>query len=61
MLVLVNEQIKKALRGVKVEVTHRGSVRRKYRVSGLTSLPTRELMYENAIIYLANSFPHKTF
>ncbi|XP_020259992.1 protein argonaute PNH1-like, partial [Asparagus officinalis] len=38
-------KIKKALRGVKVEVTHRGSVRRKYRVSGLTSLPTRELIF----------------
>lgn len=37
-------QIKKALRGVKVEVTHRGTVRRKYRVSGLTSQPTRELV-----------------
>ncbi|KAG0498942.1 hypothetical protein HPP92_003633 [Vanilla planifolia] len=36
-------KIKKALRGVKVEVTHRGTVRRKYRVSGLTSRPTREL------------------
>lgn len=38
-------KIKKALRGVKVEVTHRGSVRRKYRVSGLTSQPTRELVF----------------
>ena len=38
-------QVKKALRGVKVEVTHRGNVRRKYRISGLTSQPTRELMY----------------
>lgn len=37
-------QIKKSLRGVKVEVTHRGSVRRKYRVSGLTSEPTRQLV-----------------
>lgn len=44
-------KIKKALRGVKVEVTHRGNVRRKYRVSGLTSQPTRELVFpvdENA-------------
>lgn len=40
------KQIKKALRGVKVEVTHRGDVRRKYRISGLTSQPTRELMYD---------------
>ncbi|KAK9087044.1 hypothetical protein Syun_029438 [Stephania yunnanensis] len=38
-------KIKKALRGVKVEVTHRGSVRRKYRISGLTSQPTRELVF----------------
>ncbi|KAK7280055.1 hypothetical protein RJT34_25117 [Clitoria ternatea] len=38
-------KIKKALRGVKVEVTHRGSVRRKYRVSGLTSQTTRELVF----------------
>lgn len=37
------EQIKKALRGVKVEVTHRGNMRRKYRISGLTSQATREL------------------
>ncbi|KAJ7979975.1 Argonaute family protein [Quillaja saponaria] len=38
-------KIKKALRGVKVEVTHRGNVRRKYRISGLTSQPTRELVF----------------
>uniref|UniRef100_A0A1D1Z031 Protein argonaute 10 n=2 Tax=Magnoliopsida TaxID=3398 RepID=A0A1D1Z031_9ARAE len=38
-------KVKKALRGVKVEVTHRGNVRRKYRVSGLTTQPTRELMF----------------
>ncbi|XP_073014200.1 protein argonaute 10-like [Typha latifolia] len=38
-------KVKKALRGVKVEVTHRGHVRRKYRISGLTSLPTRELIF----------------
>ncbi|CAI0465727.1 unnamed protein product [Linum tenue] len=38
-------KIKKALRGVKVEVTHRGNVRRKYRVSGLTAQPTRELVF----------------
>lgn len=30
---------------MKVEVTHRGNVRRKYRVSGLTSQPTRELVF----------------
>ncbi|XXG43618.1 hypothetical protein AAC387_Pa01g3606 [Persea americana] len=38
-------KIKKALRGVKVEVTHRRNVRRKYRISGLTSQPTRELVF----------------
>ncbi|WOL14109.1 protein argonaute PNH1-like isoform X2 [Canna indica] len=38
-------KIKKAMRGVKVEVTHRGNVRRKYRVSGLTAQPTRELIF----------------
>ncbi|XP_052183641.1 protein argonaute 1 [Diospyros lotus] len=38
-------KIKKALRGVKVEVTHRGNMRRKYRISGLTSQPTRELTF----------------
>lgn len=27
-----------------MEVTHRGNVRRKYRVAGLTSQPTRELV-----------------
>ncbi|XP_022974445.1 protein argonaute 10-like [Cucurbita maxima] len=38
-------KIKKALRGVKVDITHRGNVRRKYRISGLTSQPTRELVF----------------
>ncbi|KAG6545178.1 hypothetical protein Mapa_013290 [Marchantia paleacea] len=38
-------KIKKALRGVKVEVTHRGTMRRKYRISGLTSQPTHELSF----------------
>ncbi|XP_052199612.1 protein argonaute PNH1-like isoform X2 [Diospyros lotus] len=38
-------KVKKALRGVKVEVTHRGNMRRKYRISGLTSQPTRELIF----------------
>ncbi|KAF9624717.1 hypothetical protein IFM89_013255 [Coptis chinensis] len=37
--------IKKALRGVKVEVTHRGNMRRKYRIFGLTSQATRELTF----------------
>ncbi|XP_066333042.1 protein argonaute 1C-like [Miscanthus floridulus] len=38
-------KIKKALRGVKVEVTHRGNMRRKYRISGLTTQATRELTF----------------
>ncbi|XAR53149.1 hypothetical protein NMG60_11021574 [Bertholletia excelsa] len=38
-------KVKKALRGVKVEVTHRGNMRRKYRISGLTSQATRELTF----------------
>ncbi|AQK95703.1 argonaute1 [Zea mays] len=38
-------KIKKALRGVKVEVTHRGNMRRKYRISGLTPQATRELSF----------------
>ncbi|CAM8943710.1 unnamed protein product [Rhodiola kirilowii] len=37
--------IKKALRGIKVEVTHRGTMRRKYRISGLTTQATRELTF----------------
>ncbi|XP_066323051.1 protein argonaute 1C-like isoform X2 [Miscanthus floridulus] len=39
------DSIKKALRGVKVEVTHRGNMRRKYRISGLTTQATRELTF----------------
>lgn len=42
-LLVLYEQIKKALRGIKVEVTHRGHMRRKYRITGLTSQTTREL------------------
>ncbi|KAK6925448.1 Protein argonaute, Mid domain [Dillenia turbinata] len=38
-------KIKKALRGVKVEVTHRGNMRRKYRISGLTTQATQELTF----------------
>lgn len=53
---LMFNQIKKALRGVKVEVTHRGSVRRKYRISGMTSQPTRELMYDANLLYFVYIF-----
>ncbi|XP_047058856.1 protein argonaute 1D-like [Lolium rigidum] len=38
-------KIKKALKGVKVEVTHRGNIRRRYRISGLTPQATRELSF----------------
>jgi len=38
-------KIKKVLKGVKVEVTHRGSMRRKYRISGLTNQATKYLQF----------------
>ncbi|VAI45323.1 unnamed protein product [Triticum turgidum subsp. durum] len=38
-------RIKKALHDLKVEITHRGSLRRKYRVFGLTAQPTHELIF----------------
>ncbi|KAA3452890.1 protein argonaute 1-like [Gossypium australe] len=38
-------KIKKALLGVKVQVTHRGNMRRKYRISGLTSQATGQLTF----------------
>ncbi|MCL7031071.1 hypothetical protein MKW94_024565, partial [Papaver nudicaule] len=38
-------KIKKALRGVKVRVTHRGNTRRKYCISGVTASATRELTF----------------
>ncbi|XP_057440069.1 protein argonaute 1-like [Lotus japonicus] len=38
-------KIKKALCGLKVEVTHRGNMRRKYRVCGLTSQATGDLTF----------------
>ncbi|KAL5716727.1 argonaute 1B [Ranunculus cassubicifolius] len=38
-------KIKKTLRGVKIEVVHRGNIRRKYRIVGLTSLPSAELIF----------------
>uniref|UniRef100_A0A453E8K1 PAZ domain-containing protein n=1 Tax=Aegilops tauschii subsp. strangulata TaxID=200361 RepID=A0A453E8K1_AEGTS len=39
-------QIKKALRGLRVEVTHRGQMRRKYRIAGLTKDSARELRFQ---------------
>ncbi|MCI03683.1 protein argonaute PNH1-like, partial [Trifolium medium] len=44
-------KIKKALRGVKVEVTYRGSFRRKYRITGVTSQPTRELLRKEGELF----------
>jgi len=41
--IFFQNQIKKSLRGVRVEVTHRGNMRRKYRIVTLTSQPTQEL------------------
>ncbi|XP_035838402.1 protein argonaute 1A isoform X3 [Helianthus annuus] len=39
------DRIKKALKGVKVEITHRGTMRRRFNISGLTSQATRELQF----------------
>ncbi|KAI3725245.1 hypothetical protein L1987_65026 [Smallanthus sonchifolius] len=38
-------KIKKSLRGVRVEVTHRGKIRRKHVIYGLTSQTTQELKF----------------
>ncbi|XP_031269949.1 protein argonaute PNH1-like [Pistacia vera] len=38
-------KVKKSLRGIKVEVTHRGNIRRKYKISGLSTQPTRDLIF----------------
>ncbi|CAN7100953.1 unnamed protein product [Brassica rapa subsp. narinosa] len=48
---LLHHIIKKGLRGVKFEVTHRANVITKYRIASLTTQPTKELMFpvdENA-------------
>ncbi|KAJ6801017.1 protein argonaute MEL1-like [Iris pallida] len=37
--------LKRALRGVKVEVTHMGDCRRRYKITGVTSAPLRELTF----------------
>jgi eukaryotic translation initiation factor 2C len=42
-------QIKKALRGLKVEVTHRGSMRRKYRITDITKQAIEELQYASSL------------
>lgn len=39
-------QIKKALRGLRVEVTHRGEMRRKYRIAGLTKDSARDTRFQ---------------
>ncbi|GAB2225433.1 hypothetical protein Droror1_Dr00006225 [Drosera rotundifolia] len=57
-------KIKKALRGVKVEVTHRGNMRRKYRISGLTSQATRELTFpvdERGTLKSVVEYFHETY
>ncbi|KAJ4817713.1 Argonaute family protein [Rhynchospora pubera] len=38
-------KMKRVLKGIKVEVTHRGATRRKYRISGLTTVATRDLTF----------------
>jgi eukaryotic translation initiation factor 2C len=42
-------KIKKALRGLKVEVTHRGSMRRKYRITDITKQAIEELQYASSL------------
>lgn len=37
----------KAVRGVRIEVTHRGDERRKHRISGLSVKPTKELSFKS--------------
>ncbi|KAJ7549424.1 hypothetical protein O6H91_07G053000 [Diphasiastrum complanatum] len=59
-------KIKKALRGVKVEVTHRGNIRRKYKISGLTAQPTQELTFpvddrgtmKSVMAYFSETYGH---
>ncbi|CAA6663018.1 unnamed protein product [Spirodela intermedia] len=38
-------RVKKALRGIKVQVTHRAEAVRRYRVTGISSAPAKELMF----------------
>ncbi|KAJ1699864.1 hypothetical protein LUZ63_008376 [Rhynchospora breviuscula] len=38
-------KMKRILKGIKVEVTHRGNTRRKYPISGLTTVATRDLTF----------------
>ncbi|KAH0469624.1 hypothetical protein IEQ34_001182 [Dendrobium chrysotoxum] len=47
--------VSKSLRGVKVEVTHRGNTRRKYRIAALTPQATKDLSYY--CIVAGDSFP----
>ncbi|KAL5732173.1 argonaute 1B [Ranunculus cassubicifolius] len=58
-------KVKKALRNVKIEVTHRGNMRRKYRVLGLTSQATRDLSFptdggttKSVIQYFQETYGH---
>jgi eukaryotic translation initiation factor 2C len=43
MMLFSEFQLLKALRGVKIEVTHRGNKRRRYRITGLSVKPTNDL------------------
>ncbi|KAL5732172.1 argonaute 1B [Ranunculus cassubicifolius] len=58
-------KVEKALRNVKIEVTHRGYIRRKYRVLGLTSQATRDLSFptdggttKSVIQYFQETYGH---
>ncbi|CAA7399444.1 unnamed protein product [Spirodela intermedia] len=57
-------RIKKALRGIKVQVTHRAEAVRRYRVTGISSAPAKELMFsaddqETAKISVVRYFKEK--
>uniref|UniRef100_A0A0D6QYC9 Uncharacterized protein n=1 Tax=Araucaria cunninghamii TaxID=56994 RepID=A0A0D6QYC9_ARACU len=57
-------KIKKALRGIRVEVTHRGNMRRKYRIITLTSQPTQELTFpmdDNSTMKSVVGYFHDTY
>ncbi|XP_066394820.1 protein argonaute 1C-like isoform X2 [Miscanthus floridulus] len=41
------DKLLKAIRGVKIEVTHRGNKRRRYRITSLSVKPTNDLSFES--------------
>ncbi|KAL3681567.1 hypothetical protein R1sor_024523 [Riccia sorocarpa] len=60
-------KMKKALSGVKIEVNHRGNMRRKYRITGITSEPTSLLRfkvdeqtdhYKSVMEYFLDTYQH---